>query len=308
MKILIAHDGSESAGRALTDLPYAGLPPKVEATVISIADMVCVPEATEVVDPALPDRLAESIRRAQSERLAAVERMRVHAVAAAEALREEFPGWAVVAEAFGDAPAWGIVKRADQLRPDLIVLGSHGHTALGRLTLGSTSLKVLNATTCSVRIARGGRKRGAAPRLLVGVDGSKHSLAAVRTVASRHWPPGTRVRVVSVLDASMSTALVVPHEDLRRWARETAGDEIWAHRMVTAVTDEIRGAGLEAEGEVVAGDPKVVLVEEAGRLEADGIFVGSQGLNAVERFLLGSVSSAVAVRAPCSVEVARARV
>src|SRR5262249_29685138 len=101
MKLLIAHDGSESAGRALTDLRHAGLPSKIDATVISIADMICVPDGASAVDPAVPDWLAESIRNAQSERQASVERMRAHANAAAEILRKEFPGWTVKAEAFG---------------------------------------------------------------------------------------------------------------------------------------------------------------------------------------------------------------
>src|SRR5262245_40492032 len=102
MRLLIAHDGSDSAGRALTDLRYAGLPPKVDATVTSVADMVCVPDANDTLDPTLPGWLAESIRHAQSERLAAIERVRILANAAAEILRKEFPGWTVMAEAIGD--------------------------------------------------------------------------------------------------------------------------------------------------------------------------------------------------------------
>jgi len=56
----------------------------------------------------------------------------------------------------------------------------------------------------------------------------------------------------------------------------------------------------------MSGDPKRVLVEESKRWGADCIFVGSMGFsNRVERFLIGSVSSAVAARAHCSVEVVR---
>jgi nucleotide-binding universal stress UspA family protein len=65
-------------------------------------------------------------------------------------------------------------------------------------------------------------------------------------------------------------------------------------------------AGLDASSAVTEGDPKRVLVEEARRWGADCIFVGSAGFSKrFERFLLGSVSSAVVTREHCSVEVVR---
>jgi nucleotide-binding universal stress UspA family protein len=54
-------------------------------------------------------------------------------------------------------------------------------------------------------------------------------------------------------------------------------------------------------------DPKRLLISEAESWGADCIFVGAKGMGRVERFLTGSVSSAVAARAHCSVEVARNR-
>jgi nucleotide-binding universal stress UspA family protein len=54
--------------------------------------------------------------------------------------------------------------------------------------------------------------------------------------------------------------------------------------------------------------PKYILIKEAKRWGADSIFVGARGLSNFERLLLGSVSTAVATRAHCSVEVVRANV
>jgi nucleotide-binding universal stress UspA family protein len=306
MRILIAYDGSECASLALDDLQNAGLPSRVDATVVSVADRISLPAGIADIDPELPQWLARSIERTHAERRLAVDRMQAQALAAAERLRHDFPGWTVEAEAYADSPAWGIVKRAGELRPDLIVLGSHGHSALGRLFLGSVSLKVLNAAPCSVRIARARPREPRDPlRVLLGVDGSSHSLAAAHAVGSRPWPRGTSVRVVSVLDAPLLTAVVSGHLAIREWAQEATETGTWVRRMVSGVADELRGAGLEVDARVVPGDPKPVLVEQAAQWEADCVFVGSQGLNAVERLLLGSVSSAVAARAACSVEVIR---
>ena len=305
MKLLIAYDGSECARLALDDLRKAGLPSDVQATVVSIADMICLPTRAGGADHEFPEWMADSIERAQDEREEAVERMNAESLLAAERLRAEFPGWLVEAEAFGDSPAWGILKRADQLRPDLIVLGSHGYSALGRLFLGSVSLKVLHAASCSVRITRVPQRAPSPLRLLLGVDGSRHSLAAARAIESRSWPSGTKVRVVSAVDAVMATAIVLPSVEIQRWVEATPENDSWVQRMTTAVARQLREAALDVEALVVQGEPKHVLVEEAKRWKADCVFVGSQGLNAVERLMLGSVSSAVAARAPCSVEVVR---
>jgi nucleotide-binding universal stress UspA family protein len=56
------------------------------------------------------------------------------------------------------------------------------------------------------------------------------------------------------------------------------------------------------------GEPKSLLIAEAESWGADCIFVGARGLGRVERFMLGSVSTAVAARAHCSVEVVRANI
>ena len=67
----------------------------------------------------------------------------------------------------------------------------------------------------------------------------------------------------------------------------------------------IAATGLRIEKRVVGGDPKRVLVSEAEAWGADCVFVGARGLSRLERFLMGSVASTVASRAPCSVEVIR---
>lgn len=53
------------------------------------------------------------------------------------------------------------------------------------------------------------------------------------------------------------------------------------------------------------GSPKQVILDEAESWVADLIIVGSHGYGAWDRFLLGSVSNAVATHAKCSVEIVR---
>ena len=189
----------------------------------------------------------------------------------------------------------------------LIVVGSHGRSALGRFVLGSVSQTLLTAARGSVRVGRNDRPPHAAPvRLLIGVDGSPDADAAVRAVAARTWPAGSAVRLVTALDARMSTALAfmrVPGQTgTERGDTERAPG--WPGRS-TPWQRHCSERGLAVSSVITAGDPKQVLLDEAEQWEADSLFVEARGLSRVERFLLGSVSAAVAARAHCSVEVVR---
>jgi nucleotide-binding universal stress UspA family protein len=125
-------------------------------------------------------------------------------------------------------------------------------------------------------------------------------------VAGRAWPAGSAACLVTVLDARLFTALAfMPPE---KWA--TAADEeahTWAPRMLEAAAEPLRARGLIVSSVIKEGDPKYVLLNEAEHWEADCIFTGARGHSRVERFMIGSVSAAVAARAQCSVEVVRPR-
>lgn len=67
----------------------------------------------------------------------------------------------------------------------------------------------------------------------------------------------------------------------------------------------LASAGLKATAAVRSGNPKELILEEAKEWNADLIVVGSHGRRGFRRFLLGSVSEAVAMKAHCSVVVLR---
>jgi nucleotide-binding universal stress UspA family protein len=84
-----------------------------------------------------------------------------------------------------------------------------------------------------------------------------------------------------------------------------ADEHAWMARTIDAMAAPLHERGLAVSSVITAGDPKQVLLDEAEHWGADSLFVGARGLSRVERFLLGSVSAAVAARAHCSVEVVR---
>ena len=311
MKVLIGYDGSLSAEAALEDLRRAGLPREGEALVVSVGEVLAMPEpsAGEVVGAALTSRrLASGLARAREQASKALEEARVLAAAAARRMRFFLPGWDVRAEPLAGTPAWELLRKAEDWGADLAVVGSQGRSALGRLLLGSVSKKVAEESSRSVRIARlaAVKGEGETPRIMIGVDGSAEAERAVRAVGERVWPDATQVLIVTVDDGTSPKKLNSPLPPAAALIDGRNGEAAAAHAMVEWGVGELRAIGLDASAATLQGDPRSVLVAEARRWDADCIFVGPRRFSGVvERLWLGSVSAAVGKNAHCSVEVVR---
>lgn len=152
-----------------------------------------------------------------------------------------------------------------------------------------------------------------ARRVVVGVDGSRGARAAVRAVAARAWGQGGGVRVVVAQDLMKTFPVSLLVRPAGEFVDEANADERTQAEEIAAETVKGLRAGLNDRGVTVssafdAGDPKRVLVRHAEEFGADCIFTGATGFsNRIERFVLGSVSAAVAARAHCSVEIVRLR-
>ena len=311
MKILIGYDGSACAEAALDDLQRAGLPTDSEAFVLAVAEVWLPPpppSAYEIVEgrEVRPAAASEgAYRRAEL----ALKEARELAQRAGNRLQVNNPAWTVRHEASYGSPAWELVSRADDWKPDLVVVGSHGRTALGRFVLGSVSQRVVTEARCSVRVARGRVEEPGLPvRLIVGLDGSRGSQAALQEVARRHWPAGSEIRLIVADDPLVPTTVGSIIPPLAEMVDESnRADRVWAEKMLKESVELLRPTGCKVQPELIYGDPKRVLVNTAEEWRADCIFVGSTGFsNRLERFVLGSVSAAVVARAHCTVEVVRA--
>jgi nucleotide-binding universal stress UspA family protein len=311
MKLLIAYDGSKSADAALGDLQHAGLPDRgVEALILTVAEIWMPPpengngpnEFFSAVDP----DLAEKHQKMKKSALHEAESLCRHA---RESLQKKFPGWKISFYPTCGSPARKILEKAREFRPDLIVTGAQGNTAISRLFLGSIAGKIISEANCSVRVAR--RKDESdeflPQRLIIGFDGSPGAQSAIEAVASRKWSRATEVRLVTAIDrlvpeniGRFMTASIV-------WVEaEMQHEQRWIEKIARRALLKLEAAGLKTELCVKDENPKQILIEEARKWNADCIFVGANSyLNESEQSAVGSVSAAVAERAPCSVEVVR---
>lgn len=312
MKILIGYDGSESADAALHDLQRAGLPDDAEALIVSVADVMMLPAKAnyEIFEQGLTSRRVTSgLMLAQKQTARVLLEARALTTRASERVRSYFPGWHVHAEEPAGQPFEELIKKADEWKPDLVVVGSQGHSLTGRLILGSVSKKIVTDSHHSVRVTRGKVGRGDFNpiRLVIGVNGSSEAEHAVRAVGRRLWPDGTEVRIVAVDDgtspARFAHVLPIATAMIRDENQELATT---AHRMVEWAEDELSVIGLNVSVAIEKGDPQKVLIDQAQKWDADAIFVGGRRFSsAFERFWLGSVATGLVTKAHCSVEVAR---
>lgn len=212
---------------------------------------------------------------------------------------------------FGD-PKSAILDHAAQNRADFIILGSPHKGGLRDLLEGGVAGVLVRFAPCSVEIVRDNahaRANDAPLRILLATDGSEYSEAATRSVANRPWPDGTEVRILSVVElhVPLFRAPYPPYlnahamEDLRAEAMRRAEQALMSAEKI--ITD----AGLPESATVAVplATPQELILEEAKNWNANLIVVGSHGRRGLNRFLLGSVSEAVASHAPCSVEVIR---
>jgi nucleotide-binding universal stress UspA family protein len=312
MKILVGYDGSESADAVLDDLRKAGLPREVEALIVSVGEVMLPPSSVEyeLAGPAVTSRrLGVVLAQMETQAAHKLKELQAFAATAADRLQSSFPDWKVRSVGLAGSPSAALIDKADEWGADLVVVGSHGRSALGRFILGSVSKKVVTNSHHSVRVARGTVRQdgGLSPKVIIGVDGSPEAEHAVRAVGRRVWPHGTEVKIMAVDDGTSPARISGVLPTAAAMIRSSNGKVSDAARMMVEwAENELRAIGLQVSVAIEEGDPQRVLIEEARKWDADSIFVGGRKFSGpLERFRLGSVSTAVVTNAHCSVEVVR---
>ena len=147
-------------------------------------------------------------------------------------------------------------------------------------------------------------------KILLAIDGSGHSEAAIGEISRRNFAPQTNVRIISVVEpyspimyggGSVDPAL---YEKAEKFERERARRAVDNAELAIQAGEEHREYNVTTA--VLSGSPKRVILDDAAAFGADLIVVGSHGHGGLGGFLLGSVAQAVALHANCSVEIVRA--
>ncbi|MBD7917683.1 universal stress protein [Cellulomonas sp. Sa3CUA2] len=223
----------------------------------------------------------------------------------AEVARLAEPGVEVVAVLDDGPPARALVRRAEGAV--LIVLGRHGSARLSGVLLGSVALGTVQHAPCPVVVVPRTQVDPAATDLVVvGVDGSAHSLGAVDAAGRYATGAGARLRVVACWQEPTRG------RSLAGWLRENPGVPLAdlartrAEEAVDAAVARLREQRPEVQVERVVeeGPAPHVLARHAEK--ADLLVVGTRGRGGFAGLVLGSVSQWLVARASCPVLVSRA--
>jgi nucleotide-binding universal stress UspA family protein len=146
-------------------------------------------------------------------------------------------------------------------------------------------------------------------RILLAYDASPSAEAAVDEVIRRPWPPGSEVRLVTVVERPLpvpppnGVEVYAPLvERMRASLREEAYQRVQgALQKVAARTD------LTATYEIRDGSVKHALLDAIREWNADLVVAGSHGASGLARLFLGSVCHALVTSSPCNVEIIKLR-
>jgi nucleotide-binding universal stress UspA family protein len=185
---------------------------------------------------------------------------------------------------------------------DLLVVGSRGRGAIRSALLGSVALHCVTHASCPVVVVHPGAPTSQPPRVVVGVEGSAGSRAAVAAAIDEAVRSGAEVEVAAsyVLTDYWTDlgSIVVPSvEQIRndlQHATEDLVEAVLAKRADGSAVPTIRT-------HVIEGAAGEVLVDRAQT--ADLLVVGSHGRGAIRGLLLGSVALHCAMHAPGPVMV-----
>ncbi|TAA69655.1 universal stress protein [Planococcus salinarum] len=138
-------------------------------------------------------------------------------------------------------------------------------------------------------------------QILVAVDGSKEAEWAFKKSVGIATRNKATLNLVNIIDTRSFAAIEAYDRSIADRAQKFAED------LLADYKKEANAAGVENVNIVVDyGSPKTMISRDlAAKMHADLIICGATGLNAVERFLIGSVSEHIVRSARCDVLVVR---
>ena len=194
-------------------------------------------------------------------------------------------------------PAAFILDSAATVKADLIAMGTHDHSRMMEMFVGSVSHRVLLHATVPTLIVKG--KARPIARVLMAVEGREDAIRLQTWLTAHPFKNPVAVTILSVLVPlhNISEQLMVGLGD---WSEQSKRD---AEQVVSDTAKALASLQFAVSTDVRMGDP-VTTVCEVGK-NHDLIVVSSHGRKGLNRFMLGSVSDGIVHRASCSVLLVR---
>jgi nucleotide-binding universal stress UspA family protein len=216
------------------------------------------------------------------------------------------PGLRVTTSVERGAPVTEILRRVEQDAVELLVFGRHGSRGFRELLIGSTAERLIRRSGCPILVVSAA-PAGPYRRVLAALDAQGTALLAFELALRL---VDRRVEVIEAVHACDEDALThlveagTPEEVIARCRVEQRRH---AEQATHGFLQRLSHAGAAWKLELLGGDPRRVVLDEATRRGVDLIVLGTHRPEARDHGGLGRVAEAVARSARCDVLVARPR-
>ena len=202
-------------------------------------------------------------------------------------------------------PSQAILRTAQEIDADLIVLGTRGLTGFAHLFLGSTAERVVQRARCPVlTVHPGDAERRRIRTIVAPTDFSAGAERAARVAHKLLAGLEDRARLVLVHAYHMPIEYTAygPIPTSVNYLSDAGAD---AQERLDLLAGSFARQGLSVETVAREGYAPDVIVEEARARGADLIAMGTHGRTGLAHLLLGSTAERVVQHAPCPVMTVR---
>ena len=291
MKIVFATDGSEHSEAAAHFLSCFQFSPRDEIIVLHVVSEI-------PYDDDYHAQIRHVIRKVAPKILHAAQKVLKPARAHLSSLEEE------------GIPDTTIIRVVEDTGADLIVMGARGLRSVKSFLLGSVTRSVAINSPKPVLVTKALKgKRSEKMRVLFATDGSPSSLATASLLGSLPFPDVTELVLVNVAWSAASDiperfAIEVDDKIKEHVAKARSIEMESSAKIIEQTKPHLKKRFAKITAVSKGGDPSMEIIDEAERIDADLIAVGSRGLKGVKG-MLGSVSRRILGHARCPVLIGR---
>jgi nucleotide-binding universal stress UspA family protein len=293
MKIVFATDGSEHSEAAAQFLSRFHFTPRDEIIVLHVVSEI-------PYDDDYHAQIRHVIKKVAPKILHAAQKLLKPVKAQLTSIEEE------------GVPDTAIIQVAEDTGADLVVMGARGLKSVKSFLLGSVTRSVAINSPRPVLVTKPFTgERSEHLKVLFATDGSPSSRATASFLGSLPFPGNTELVLMNV---AWSAASDIPErfvmevdDKIKEHVAKARSIEMEASEKIIEQTKPHLGKRFtKITGISKGGDPSMEIIEEAERIDADIIAVGSRGLKGVKG-MLGSVSRRVLGHAHCPVLIGKDR-
>ena len=197
----------------------------------------------------------------------------------------------------------GLLEAAEELKPEVLVLGSAADGKLGQVVVGSTADRLLHSSPVPMAIStRGyrGSKAGGLTRITAAYPGTPEALHVVERVAALAERLNVPMRVVTF--AVRGRTMYPPEVGLR--AEDSILEQLATHARETLAQLKTDGViGKDVALEVATGNGWDDALDVADWQDGDLLAIGTSPVGGIARVFLGSRGSKILRHSPVPVLV-----